>query len=68
MSNPDDSWREIAPADCVGYPAIALCYQRELIQMAADQGKQIDSGQTVTAEYHRVDGKWWPLPETLEIS
>lgn len=62
------NWRTVAPVDCVGFPDIALQYQRELVRLAAEQRIDIPPGATVTANYQRIDGLWWPVPETLKVT
>lgn len=64
---PPAYWRTIAPADCVGLPAVSMQYQQELVQLAIMRGIEIKTGDTVTASYRQVDGQWWPIPETLEV-
>lgn len=64
----DPSWRTVAPADAVGYPDVMVQYQRELTRMAIMRGIEIKTGDTVTASYRQIDGQWWPIPETLEVT
>ena len=62
------SWRTVAPADAVGYPLVAMEYERELTRLAIMRGIEIKTGDTVTASYRNIDGQWWPIPETLEVT
>lgn len=63
-----NSWRTVAPVDAAGYPDIAMEYQRELTRLAILRGIEIKTGDTVTASYRQIDGQWWPIPETLEVT
>lgn len=67
MPEPPAGWRTVAPADCVGLPVISMGYHREMVEMADEQGLQVRAGSTLTAEYHRVDGEWRPVPGTLKV-
>ena len=67
MSGPPEGWRRVAPADCIGIPAISVGYQMELAAIAQQQGLQVVEGCTLTATYEKRDGQWWPIPNTVKV-
>lgn len=64
---PLQGWRQVAPVDCVGLPAISIGYQLELIELASQAGLTVPAGATLTATYEQRDGQWWPVPDTLKV-
>lgn len=64
---PDPNWRNVAPADCIGYPHISVGYQNELMELAREKGLQMTKGCIVTADYERRDGQWFPIADTVMV-
>lgn len=63
---PFEGWRRISPMDSIGLPAVSINYIEELHEMAHERGITVADGSTLTAQYRRVDGEWFPIPETVE--
>lgn len=68
VPEPFEGWRRIAPVDCVGLPWISQHYIAELAELARECGITVEAGTTLTAQYRRVEGEWFPIPETIAAS
>lgn len=65
--HPIDGWRTVAPADCVGTPAVSVGYMNELYDLARLEGLEIPDGCTITASYEKVGGEWRPVAGSVRV-
>lgn len=62
---PPDGWRRTPPASAVG-TGIMLLYGQELAELARDLPGFVN-GCEVRADYRRINGEWFPIPESVRI-
>jgi len=62
---PPLGWRRIPPADAYS-TSIGFYYAMELAELAREQGFAVE-GVTLRCDYRKVDGEWFPIPESLRV-